>query len=156
MRDTPLTRIVPLAACPEQAAEAARLLEETWPDWYGLGGDGDAAADVAVRSLEDALPWGIAAQDESGALIGLCTLSGTSFGAAEGEELWLGGLVVAPHARGRGVGDALVAAVEEEARGRGVGTLHATTATAAGLLGRRGWQHRRNLCDGWCVYALEL
>jgi ribosomal protein S18 acetylase RimI-like enzyme len=58
---------------------------------------------------------------------------------------------VAPEARGRGVGDALIAAVEQWARRSGAGTLllsvAAGNAAAAALYRRNGFRDREGTQD---------
>ncbi|MGZ9809248.1 GNAT family N-acetyltransferase [Pseudoroseicyclus sp. H15] len=153
-------RIRPLVDCVTEsramAKAAARLLEDTWPDWYGPTGAGDAAADVAARSRACGLPYGIAAVDCAGRLVGLATLAEHSHGANPGEALWLNGLTVSPEAQRQGIGEAMIARLEAEARKRGATQLFCTTQAASGLLLRRGWRMQRDLDDGWAVYAVRL
>lgn len=53
---------------------------------------------------------------------------------------WLAGLVVAEEHRGRGIGSALVGAVEERAAAAGVGTLYLYTWQARGFYAALGWK----------------
>ena len=53
---------------------------------------------------------------------------------------WLGGLLVKPEARGRGVATALVRHLEERAGGMGVRRLYLYTNSARGLYQKLGWQ----------------
>lgn len=129
-------------------------MRDAWPGWYGPGGPGDAEADLLLRSRVAGLPWGVVALE--GAPVGTAALGLSSHGAEPGEGPWLLGLLVAPAARGRGVGSALVAACEAEARLGGHGRLLATTGAAEGLLRRRGWQEVRRLPDGHGVLAIPL
>ncbi|WP_373355449.1 GNAT family N-acetyltransferase [Pseudoroseicyclus sp. CXY001] len=157
MSGTPLPlTLTSLAAAPHLGAAAARLMEETWPDWYGPGGEGNAAEDIARRSCAESLPCGLAAVTEEGRLAGLVTLDASSHGALAAEGFWMNGLVTDPACRRQGVADALVAALEAEAARRGACEIHSTTVAAGGLLERRGWRKLRQLDDGWAVYALRL
>ena len=53
---------------------------------------------------------------------------------------WLAGLYVAPDARGRGVGSALVQYVVRQAAAMGAGRLYLYTASARGFYERLSWQ----------------
>lgn len=53
---------------------------------------------------------------------------------------WLAAVFVAPQFRQRGIGDALVARVEQEARGLGVARIYLFTPDRAPFYARRGWQ----------------
>ena len=49
-------------------------------------------------------------------------------------------MLVGKDHRGKGVGTALVKAIEEEAARLGFDSIHTSTDTAEGILERRGWQ----------------
>ncbi len=55
---------------------------------------------------------------------------------------WLAALFVAPEFRKRGIGAALVKAVEDHARAAGTATLHLYTLEAEPFYARLGWQTR--------------
>ncbi len=155
----PSVRILPLSAVPEWHAEVADILCATWPDYYGPGGDGDAAAHVTARAEDQDLPVGFAAITQSA--LGTATLGAQSFGSRPADRgPWLIGLAVMPAARHRGIGTALVAAVEDYARSTGARDIFATTRTATGLLKRRGWAVIRDVADDeaqlWQVCAKRL
>ncbi|MEY1557347.1 GNAT family N-acetyltransferase [Yoonia sp. R2331] len=134
----PSVRIAPLAEVPAQQGAVADLLRITWPDYYGPGGRGDAAADVAARSRTTGLPIGFVAL--GGGVVGTATLDAQSFGATDAATgPWLIGLAVAVDARQSGIGSALVAAAEAHATQSGAKAIYATTRRAQGLLLRRNW-----------------
>lgn len=56
-------------------------------------------------------------------------------------RLWLGNVVVLEAARHRGIGSALVSAVEAHATALGITELHLVTTTALEWYERHGWQH---------------
>lgn len=93
-----------------------------------------AAADLPVDDLDDELLAGfLVARGEAGGLAGVVGLQ------AYGPDGLLRSLVVAPSARGTGLGERLVAAVEERARRHGVRTLYLLTTTAAEYFLRLGY-----------------
>lgn len=143
---TGVMSIRPLSDTPEALPELAALLRETWPDWYGPGGSGDAMADLRARSSAG-LPLGWVAMID-GHAIGTVALDQTSYGAGADEGLWLIGLVTAPQARGRCVASGLVRHVMAQTPG----PLFSTTKSAAGLLQRQGWQKLREIDEGWQVW----
>lgn len=55
---------------------------------------------------------------------------------------WLGNVIVLESARGRGIGSALVDAIEQRATRLGVRELHLVTTTAIDWYERRGWSVR--------------
>lgn len=130
--------IADLAARPDLRAAVASLMTDAWPGWYGPGGKGDAAADLAAARA-DAPPIRFVALLE-GDPVGTAGLLPRSIASHPHLGPWLGGLAVAPAQRRRGLGDALVAAVEARADALGVATLYGATETAGGLLTRRGWR----------------
>ena len=78
--------IRPLRDCPEALARLAAAFRAEWPDWYGPGGPGDAASDLAAfANPEGALPVGLVALDPAG----------TPLGTASGDECQIDALVQA-------------------------------------------------------------
>lgn len=144
-----MTRVVPLADVPGAQPALARIMEDAWPGWYGPGGQGDAAADLAQRA-QPGLPRGWVALTE-GYPVGTVALANTSFGAMPDEMPWLIGLVTAPAFRRRGVGDALIAAVETAS----TGPVYTTTREAMPLFTRRSWRPLRDAGEGWTVLGLR-
>lgn len=53
---------------------------------------------------------------------------------------WLGGVLVGPQFRRQGIGEALCAAVEEQARSRGIEALYLFTLNLATWYSRQGWK----------------
>jgi GNAT superfamily N-acetyltransferase len=136
----------------------ARLMTEGWPEWYGPGGAGRAEVDIAARCRTAGLPWGVVARCDAGVPVGTGALDATSFGAADATETpWIVGLIVAPDWRRRGIGGAMVAALEGSARAKGWTRLHCATVAGEGMLARRGWSRRGTAVDGvHGVWALAL
>ena len=73
------------------------------------------------------------------------------------KEHWLGGVFVAPHHRGRGVGSALAGRIAEIARSLQVKTLHLQTECLdGGLYARLGWEPRERVTSkGRDVLVME-
>ena len=116
----------------------ASLLERQWPDWYNPRG-ASARADLAERMERDRLPLGIVAFAD-GVLAGTCALTAGSGGLVTERSPWLGGLVVDPDLRRKGVGAALLGRARVEARRLGHARLHALTAGAGALFARQNWR----------------
>lgn len=114
------------------------LLEASWPEWYNPRG-ASARADLAERMAREHMPLGIVAFVD-GVLAGTCALAAKSGGLVTERGPWLGGLVVAPDFRGRGVGAALLARTLVEAQRLGHERVYALTASAQSLFVREGWR----------------
>ena len=114
------------------------LMEREWSGWYNPHG-ASARADLSERCQRDRLPLGIVAYAE-GALAGTCALTASSGGLVTERSPWLGGLLVDPAFRRRGVGRALLQRALAEARRLGYGRLFALTAHADALFVQAGWR----------------
>ena len=72
---------------------------------------------------------------------------------------WLAALLVGPNHRGRGIGTALVAAIEAEAGRLGFGAVYTSTDAADPIMARRGWQAvgtAGTLCGPTMVFRRRL
>lgn len=126
-----------LIDCPEAIAPLTGLLEQEWPDWYNARG-ASARAELSERLRRDGLPLGIVAlRDET--VLGTCALTVSSGGLFTERSPWVGGLVVTPEERRRGVARRLLLRAKKEARRLGHKRLHALTDTARGLFEAEGW-----------------
>ena len=123
MTDKPNFRIAHLIDAPGAAPVLARWFVAEWGPWYGPGGDGDAEADLAACRVRDALPLCLVALGPGDVVLGTAALRDESVGSELGVGPWLAGLLVAPEHRGRGVGAALVAAIEGEAANLGFAAI---------------------------------
>jgi amino-acid N-acetyltransferase len=92
------------------------------------------AADLPAADLDGLLPDGLLVARLDGRPAGAVGLE------AAGADGLLRSLVVAPDARGRGCGRALVAALERLAAGRGIRRLYLLTTTAADFFPRLGYR----------------
>lgn len=143
-------RIHPLRDCPGAISALAAAFEAEWPDWYGPGGRGDAAADLAAyANPQGVLPVGVVALDASDKPVGIAALK--SVFAPEFAHLtpWASAGWVRPDLRRRGLGAMLLRALEAEGRRLGFSHLHCATVTAVTLLEREGWTaHAQTVHDG--------
>ena len=132
--------LVHLADAPEWAPALERWYIAEWMPWYGPDGAGDAKADLAACVSREALPICLLALNEDGALIGAAALKAESVGSELGVGPWLAAVLVDAAHRGRGVGRALVEAIEREAARLGFTAIYTSTDTAGRILERRGWR----------------
>lgn len=75
------------------------LMERQWPDWYNARG-ASARADLSERLSRHRLPLGIIAFCDGA---GTCALTVNSGGLVTERSPWIGGLVVEPDYRKRGM-----------------------------------------------------
>ncbi len=130
-----------------------------WEPWYGTGGSGDAKADLAACASRDALPLCLVACDGNGTLLGTASLKHDSVGKEHGDGPWLAAVLVAPEHQRKGIGSALVAAIEQEAARLGFPAIYTSTDTAMRILARRRWQaigRTQSLRGPVTVYRLGL
>jgi predicted N-acetyltransferase YhbS len=122
---------------PDVVEPLVGLLETEWPDWYNWRG-ASARAELSERIRRDGLPLGIVAF-EGGELAGTCALTASSGGLVTERSPWLGGLVVMPQMRRRGIAAALLGRARAEARRLGHTRIYALTARANTLFIREDW-----------------
>jgi GNAT superfamily N-acetyltransferase len=116
-----------------------RLIQDEWPDYYGPHGPGVARHDLEEYSNRDQLPVGVVALLGSEPC-GVAALKADSISTHTHLTPWIGGGMVAPQYRRRGIGVRLVSALEVVARDLGFETVYCGTSTANSLLIREGWQ----------------
>lgn len=83
-----------------------------------------------------------------GRLAGCCLLAPREIDQQHEVGPWLAGLIVEPGLRRRGIGAALVRAVENEARRRAVSRLFLYTSTAQAFYAALGWRALDDFIDG--------
>ncbi len=137
MRDL---RIVHLTDVPDAASTLVDWFVAEWEPWYGPGGAGDAAADLAACRGRDDLPVCLVAVDGQGDVLGTAALKDESVGSERADGPWLAALLVGEAFRGKGVGTVLVAAIEDEARRLGFDEIFCSADASAPILERRGWE----------------
>ena len=132
---------------------------EEWEPYYGPEGAGDAEADLKAAAGRERLPICLAALDADGGVTGTIALKAESVDSHRHLTPWIAAFLVAPEKRRRGIGSALIEAVESEARRLGFERLHVATDTAIGLIEPRGWRafdEAPTLRGTVKVYALDL
>ncbi|MET0355165.1 MAG: GNAT family N-acetyltransferase [Cellvibrio sp.] len=115
------------------------LFESEWAAYYGPTGPGDAQQDLLAYSNHGQLPVGVVAF-LGAEPCGVAALKADSIATHKHLTPWIGGAMVAPQFRRKGIGARLVAALEGVARDLGFTNLYAGTSTANSLLIREGWQ----------------
>ncbi|MFD2648555.1 GNAT family N-acetyltransferase [Devosia albogilva] len=128
-----------LADRPEVIGALVELMESVWADWYHPGG-ASARAELSERLQRDRLPLGIVALNGEAA-VGTCALTVSSGGLVTERSPWIGGLVVDPRWRRRGVGLLLLQRARHEAKRLGYTRVYALTAEAMALFEAAGWRH---------------
>jgi GNAT superfamily N-acetyltransferase len=134
-------QIVHLLDTPEAAPILTRWFIEAWMPWYGPKGQGDAAADLAACCSRDHLPICLVALDTgTGEVLGTAGIRTESVGSELEVGPWLAAMLVGEAHRGRGIGTALVEAIEGEAARLGFGSIYSSTDPANRILERLGWR----------------
>ena len=133
-------RIVHLVDAPDTLPTLVNWFVEEWAPWYGPGGAGDAPSDLASCLNRDEIPLALLALDANDEILGTAALKPESVGSETGTGPWLAALLVERGHRRRGIGTALIEAIEAEAWRLGFASLYTSTDVAESLLRRRGWQ----------------
>ena len=129
--------VEPLSFHPELQGIVEGWFEEEWPSHYGP--IASAAADVVAYSKDEGLPRGFVAL-LVGIPCGFAALKCEAFPSHPGLGPWAGAAYVRPELRRRGIGQALLRAVEAEAARLRYSRVYCATATSASLLQRNAWQ----------------
>jgi len=115
-----------------------------WREWGRAPEPADPAFWVDVARAEagrDGLPFTLVAVDAGGRAAGVVGLGEFDQEELRGRGPWVTGMVVEPGERGRGVGRALMAALEARAAELGFRRLWVSTTEATGFYERCGWRH---------------
>jgi GNAT superfamily N-acetyltransferase len=118
----------------------ARRFVEEWAPWYGPDGAGNAEDDLKACRSQNELPLCLVILGERGEVLGTAALKAESVGSELGAGPWLAAVLVDKDHRGKGVGTALVEAIENEACRLGFEAIYSSTDAAAGIVTRRHWQ----------------
>jgi GNAT superfamily N-acetyltransferase len=143
-----------LANCPELIDELARLSWEEWREVYQqrqqtlehsaknyrdrMNTDRLPLTLVAVRARHGQSSPGLAANGRE--LVGMVSLKFHDLDTRPDLDPWLGGLLVLPKWRNRGLGTTLMRRATEEARRLNVPQLYLWTHSAEGLYHKLGWE----------------
>lgn len=131
--------IRPLAEHLDLLPTLATWFEAEWPAYYGPDGRGSAKNDLLAYASRDGLPFGLVAF-RSGVACGFGALKREAFPTHPHLSPWAGAAYVVPSLRGRGVGAALLSALEAQARLLGHSHVYCATGTSESLLQRNGWR----------------
>jgi GNAT superfamily N-acetyltransferase len=130
-----------LAHRPELLEELARL---SWKEWQEIYQKRDQTLEHCVKNYRermntDRLPVSLVALQD-GQLAGMVSLKFHDMDTRPDLDPWLGGLLVLPEWRNRGVGTMLVHRATEEARKLNISPLYLWTPSAERLYRKLGWQ----------------
>lgn len=112
--------------------------ETEWPEYYGSNGRANARQDLLSYSRLDRLPLGLVAFFE-GRACGFIALKDEPFATHPHLRPWAGAAYVVPSLRRKGIGGALLLALERQALAMGYTRIYCATSTSASLLERSGW-----------------
>jgi len=130
-----------LANCPELVDEMARL---SWKEWQEIYQQREQTLEHSLKNYRDRmntdrLPLTLVALHR-GELVGMVSLKFHDMDTRPDLDPWLGGLLVLPEWRNRGVGTMLMHRATEEARRLNVRRLYLWTHSAEKLYDKLGWQ----------------
>lgn len=132
-----------LADHPEAVLLFAKWFELEWAAYYGPDGPGDAQKDLRASCNRDVLPIALVAVQD-GVFCGTAALKAESVSTHKHLTPWLAALFVLPEFRRRGIGEQLIAAIEQKARQLGFNRLYVGTGQGRGTpessLRSRGWE----------------
>jgi GNAT superfamily N-acetyltransferase len=130
-----------LANCPELIDELARLSFLEWQDVYQQRKQTlkHTVKNYRERMNIDRLPLTLVGRQAS-ELVGMVSLKFHDMDTRPDLDPWLGGLLVLPEWRNRGIGTMLMQRATEEARRLNISRLHLWTHTAERLYHNLGWQ----------------
>jgi GNAT superfamily N-acetyltransferase len=129
-----------LADRPELIPELERCFRLQWPDYFANRTSAEMEEDFRREAHRDVLPVRFVATI-GGRLAGTAVLRPHAIDSQPAYAPGIGGLVVAPACRWRGIGTALVRACVDAARGMNFPTVYTATATAIGVFERAGWEY---------------
>ncbi len=132
-------RIAALADVREALPMLAGWFVKEWEPYYGPDGPGDAVDELTACLNRNAVPFALVALDAEGCVLGTAALKADSLGSARAPGPWLAAFLVGAEYRRKGVGTALVAAIEDRARRLGFPEIFTSTDVADVMLQRRGW-----------------
>jgi RimJ/RimL family protein N-acetyltransferase len=128
-----------LADHPDTIPTLVKWFRAQWPDYYAAMSDEEMEQDFLEDASRDRLPIRLIAF-ESDEPVGTILLRKNGSETLPNFQPELGGLYVVDSHRGRGIATELVRAGMQVARKQGYETVFATTAAAAGILERLGWE----------------
>ncbi len=132
-----------LADHPEALPTLKKLFESEWEPYYGENGPGDAAMDIKNSANRTELPIAVVAIVD-GIICGTAALKIESVTTYPDYFPWLAGLLVAPEYRRQGIGEQLIAKIENLAEQLGYKEIFVGTGEKSGMseitLDKRDWE----------------
>jgi len=132
-----------LADHPEALPMLKDLFESEWEPYYGAEGPGDAETDIKNSANRTELPIAVVALVD-GNVCGTAALKMESVTSYPDYFPWLAGLLVAPEQRRQGIGEQLIAKIENLAKQLGYKEIFVGTGEKSGMseitLDKRDWK----------------
>lgn len=134
-----MLRVEYLADHPEAIRPLTVAFAREWPEYYGDFDPKALRADFESRLNRDALPIALVVMEKN-EVVGTATLGGPSIEGFGELQPWINGLWVDRRCRRRGIGRALMDAIEEQAKKLGHETIYAGTDRAVAAFDAWGWE----------------
>lgn len=132
-----------LADHPEALPTLKKLFESEWEPYYGVEGPGDAETDIKNSANRTELPVAVVAIVD-GNVCGTAALKMESVTTFPDYSPWLAGLLVTPEYRRQGIGEQLIASIEDLAKQLGYSEIFVGTGDKSGMsemtLDKRNWK----------------
>jgi GNAT superfamily N-acetyltransferase len=132
-------RISYLVDHPEFVPQLAQWLFEQWGTILGEETPAARIKKLKAHLNRDELPIAWVAHG-NGQVLGTAALRVHDLEDRKDLTPWLGGVLVGPQFRRQGIGEALCAAVEQQARSRGIETLYLFTLDLEAWYSRQAWK----------------
>lgn len=134
-----MLRVDYLADHPEVIRPLTVAFAREWPEYYGEFDPDKLREEFESRLQREALPIAMVVMEKN-EVVGTATLGGPSIEGFGELQPWVNGLWVDRRCRRRGIGRALIEAIEELARKQGYEEIFAGTDNAAQAFDAWGWE----------------
>lgn len=132
-----------LSENPNLLPKVRKLLVDTWPGWYGKGGDAGEEkleSDLADFANDQPFPTLILAINGNNEVMGCAGLKSEAHGQNKGKRHWMTTLVVVEKHRGKRVATNLIEQIELEAQKLKFEDLYVATHNMTTAFKMRGWE----------------
>jgi len=134
-----MLRVDYLADHPQAIRPLTVAFAREWPEYYGDFDPDALRKEFESRLHRDELPITLVVMEKN-EVVGTATIGGPAIEGFGDREPWINGLWVDRRCRRRGIGRALMEAIEEQARKLGLETLYAGTDRAVAAFDAWGWE----------------